>query len=179
MNSQSKTQSSKSQVTVRIESFGQHHDRTTFTCGNTFIDSKLQRAVLPLHGLNFTRAFVAVEPGKTEVLGFYAMNAHAIEVYNVPLQWIHLVDQHSLGEIPAVYISLFATRERVQGRGVGSLMMADSLRRIKKASEFMGVFAVVLDAIDQKAYDFYSRLGFQGLECNVPLRMFYRVVDIP
>lgn len=108
------------------------------------------------------------------------MNAHEIEAYDIPAPWQDLIGEHSLGAIPAVYIALFATKERFQGRGVGRAMMGDALRRVKKTSELsMGIFAVVLDAIDQNAFDFYQKIGFSSLDSDRSLRMFYRVSDIP
>ena len=59
-------------------------------------------------------------------------------------------------------------------------MMADALRRIRRTSQqAMGLYAVVLDAIDQKAFDFYYDLGFRALDPSRELRMFYPVSQIP
>ncbi len=177
MNGQSLTHLNRTLIPISIEPFGRKHDRTGFVCGNTYIDAQLQRSIIPLVELNLSRAFVAAEPNSVKVLGFYAMHSHTIEPWKVPPQWESIISDNNLGGIPAAYISLFATTERCQGRGIGRLMMADALRRIKAASEALGTFAVVLDAADQKAFDFYSSIGFLSMEQN--LRMFYLVAEIP
>ena len=38
--------------------------------------------------------------------------------------------------------------------------MADALRRVVRASESLAVYAVVVDAKDERASKFYERLGF-------------------
>jgi ribosomal protein S18 acetylase RimI-like enzyme len=174
------TPSSRSPLQVNIESFKDSHDASTFSCGNAYIDRKLRTDVMPMHKLNLTRAFAAVAPGQTEVLGFYSMMPHEILPYSTPKAWEHLISDHSLGAIPAAYITLFATRERCQGRGIGKYMMADALRRIKRTSqEAMGIFAVVLDAADQKAFDFYLKIGFLDMGTERSFRMYYPVSKIP
>ena len=162
---------------LTIEQFSLKHNRGGFSCGNSYIDAKLHRSVLPLQDLGMSRAFVAVKRGTNTVLGFYAMNNHEIEVWSAPEAWSSTIRTHDVGAIPAAYISLFATREMYQGRGIGRMMMADALRRIKLVSNIgPGVFAVTLDAIDQKAFDFYAKIGFQGFDGG--LRMFYLVSAI-
>lgn len=176
----SETPLSRPRLSIHIQPFSSAHDASSFSCGNAYIDRKLRNDVMPMHELNLCRAFVAVEPGKNEVLGFYSMMPHSIEPTDVPDQWQHLITNHTLSSISAAYIALFATRERCQGRGVGKLMMTDALRRIKKASdEALGIYAVILDAIDQKAFDFYLSFGFQDISNSRSMRMFYLVSQIP
>ena len=167
-------------IKVRIEPLGDHHNRAAFCCGNDYIDVQFHRNLVQQQTAGLTRAFAAVGPDKTEVLGFYALKSHEIATWNAPEKWAEIITEHTLSGLPAAYISLFATHQRVQGRGIGRMMMADALRRIKRTStDAMGLFAIVLDAIDQKACDFYSDLGFQALDPNNHFRMFYPVANIP
>ena len=47
-----------------------------------------------------------------------------------------------------------------RGRGVGSALLADALRRCLRASEIAGARGVVAHAIDEAAVGFYERHGF-------------------
>lgn len=167
-------------IPVMIEPLGDDHNRAAFSCGRDYIDRQFHSRLDSQIKDNLARAFVAVEPGKKEILGFYVLRSHEIEAYRVPDQWGGMIETHTLGSVPSAFIALFATRERVQGRGIGRAMMADALRRIKRTSlETMGIYAVVLDALDQQAFAFYEKLGFQALDPHCPMRMFYPVSQIP
>ena len=63
-------------------------------------------------------------------------------------------------QVPLLLIGRLAVDAQWQGRGVGSALLADALRRCLAASEIAGVRGVVAHAIDEAAVGFYERHGF-------------------
>jgi ribosomal protein S18 acetylase RimI-like enzyme len=63
-----------------------------------------------------------------------------------------------------------ARDERVRGQGVGDLLLADAVRKVNGASGSLAVFAIVVEAIDEKAAAFYRDFGFTSFP-NRPLRL--------
>jgi ribosomal protein S18 acetylase RimI-like enzyme len=63
-------------------------------------------------------------------------------------------------QVPPLLIGRLAVDAEWQGRGLGSALLADALRRSFTASEIAGVRGVVAHAIDEAAVAFYERHGF-------------------
>jgi len=73
--------------------------------------------------------------------------------------------------IPTALIGRLARDERVRGEGIGGLLLADAIRRVIGATRSLAVFAIVVDATDEKAAVFYRDFGFTPFP-NRPLRLF-------
>ena len=54
-----------------------------------------------------------------------------------------------------VLLGRLAVAESHQGVGLGSILLADALQRIAQASQVMAVYAVVVDALNDQAAEFY------------------------
>jgi GNAT superfamily N-acetyltransferase len=63
-------------------------------------------------------------------------------------------------QVPLLLIGRLAVDAPWRGRGVGSALLVDALRRCHTASEIAGVRGVVAHAIDEAAVGFYERHGF-------------------
>jgi GNAT superfamily N-acetyltransferase len=63
-------------------------------------------------------------------------------------------------QVPLLLIGRLAVDAAWRGRGVGSALLVDALRRCLAASEIAGARGVVAHAIDDAAVGFYERHGF-------------------
>jgi GNAT superfamily N-acetyltransferase len=63
-------------------------------------------------------------------------------------------------QVPLLLIGRLAVDAPWHGRGVGSALLVDALRRCLAASEVVGVRGVVAHAVDEAAVGFYERHGF-------------------
>ena len=159
-----------------------NHDRTAFSCGAARIDNFLKFSATKQQRGDFARVWVAVAEGQRQVLGYYAINAHAIEADALPVKFTRNAPRH--GGVGAAYVSMFGVDKSVQGQGLGTLLIADALKRIALVSDELGIFAVVLDVLAddgaaaiERRQAFYRRLGFVALPSQ-PLRMFLPVATI-
>ncbi len=160
----------------------QKHDRAAFSCGTVRLDNFLKRTARKHQAGDFTRVWVATESGQTGILGYYALNAHALQGNDLP---VHLTkNAPRLGGIPAVYLSMIAVDRRYQGQGVGRILLADALNRVADAADQVGLKAVVLDVIEDGGAEitesrraFYAAMGFQPFPSR-PLRMFISIETV-
>jgi GNAT superfamily N-acetyltransferase len=159
---------------IRIESLAGHHVTRDFDCGVRLVNDYLRDA-LALQAAFLGRTFVAVEPGRAEVIGYYATHSHFITGGQTPGPVGRRLRRDAI--VGTAYVVAFGVDRRHQGRRVGSRLFADALRRIRRIAAETGVHAVVLDAFDQRAEDFYRGFGFEPLA--PPRRLFMRVADIP
>jgi GNAT superfamily N-acetyltransferase len=158
------------------------HDRTVFSCGSNRIDNYLKRTAKKHQKDDFARIFVAVLPGTGTVLGYYAINAHAIEVGDLTPEWEGRAPRH--GQIPAAYLSIIGVDQSMQGQGLGQVLMVDALKRMIALSDDIGLAVVVLDVLEegtdkdiQRRAAFYTRIGFKALPSR-PYRMIFSIKHI-
>lgn len=152
------------------------HDRSAFDSGVARIDNFLKRTARRHHSQDFARIWVACRPGRSRVLGYYAINSHALQADELPDQLAKGAPRH--GSVPGAYLSMVGVDRSHQGYGLGRTLVVDAMRRIEAASRSIGIKAVVLDVIDdggEVAYArrkrFYERLGFVSFPSR-PSRMF-------
>ncbi len=167
----------------RLEAFDPaRHERKAFSCGVDQLDNFLKLSARKQQKRDFTRVWVAIAPPSLRVLGYYAVNSHAIVTSDFPEGLTRKAPRH--GRAGAVYLSMFAVDSTMQGRGLGRALMWDAFRRIVAVSAQVGVFALVLDVLDDgnveamaKRKAFYEDAGFISFPSQ-PLRMFMPVETI-
>lgn len=156
----------------------ERHDRAAFSCGVEQVDNYFQKTANKLAKADNVRLYVMVAPTGT-VIGFYALNAHAVHFADLPTKFARTRPSH--GNIPAAYISMIGRDQKFRGGGFGGDLLIDALRRIAGAADTIGVAVVMLDVLDCGDPDrvarrkaLYESYGFQSLASN-PLRMFLPV----
>jgi len=70
-----------------------------------------------------------------------------------------------------VLLGRLAVAKSHQGDGIGSILLGDALQRVAEASQVMAVYAVVVDALNNQAADFYRQFGFIPLP-GQPRKLF-------
>jgi len=162
---------------VVIEPFDpSKHDRTAFSCGVSRLDNFLKASARKQQRDDFTRIWVAVRPQGNSVIGYYAINSHSLLAEGAPEQLTKNAPRH--GQIPAAYLSMICVNKAEQGGGIGSALLIDALQRIAKASQQLGIAAIILDILDddgpqaaERRRKFYESMQFQSFPSQ-PLRMF-------
>lgn len=156
----------------------QRHDRAAFSCGVAQVDNFFKKTANKLLKAGNLRVFVLAN-GQGEVIGFHAINAHAVDYQDLPGSFTRSRPRH--GTIPAAYISMIGVDRRHAGHGYGGDLLVDALRRIAHASESLGIAVIVLDVLDDGNSDLTSRrkklyeeYGFTPFTSD-PLRMFLPV----
>lgn len=155
-------------MTIRITALGKAHDRTTFSCGNPDLDDWFRRRAGQDAKRNVARVFVAVDP-KLGVVGFYSLSAFTFSTEDLPKELGRKLPRYNA--IPAALIGRLASDLRVRGQGIGKILLADAVRRVICAMEEIAVFAIVVEAKDERAAGFYRAFGFTPFPLN-PYRLF-------
>lgn len=167
---------------VTIEPFNpDKHDRTAFSCGVEQVDNYFKKTANKLQKANNVRLFV-MTASSNEVIGFYAINAHAIHYEELPKKYARNRPSH--GNIPAAYISMIGRDEKCKSQNYGADLLVDALSRLAMVADQLGISIVMLDVLDcgdatktARRKTLYESYGFQSLESN-PLRMFLPIVSV-
>ncbi len=86
-------------------------------------------------------------------------------------------------DIPVIYLRAVAVRQDMQGRGLGTALMIDAMRRCRDIADRIGAAAIVLDVLKdahvERRRTFYSDLGFRTLaDPENAERMFIPMADV-
>jgi ribosomal protein S18 acetylase RimI-like enzyme len=154
-------------LSVVIERLGKH-DRTRFSCGQPDLDEWFRHRASQDEKRNVARVFVCVDEA-LGVVGFYSLSSLSLSLENLPEEIARKLPRYDA--IPAALIGRLARDERVRGQEIGELLLADAVRRIVDVGRAMAVFAIVVDAKDERAADFYRSFGFQSFPLR-PRRLF-------
>lgn len=151
-----------------ITPLDKHHDRATFSCGQPELDDWFRRRASQDERRNIARVFVATGDD-IGIVGFYSLSSFTLTLHDLPPELASKLPRYDA--IPAALIGRLARDERVRGNGIGKLLIADALRRILGAAQSLAVFAIVVDAKDEKATAFYRKFGFRNFPSD-PRRLF-------
>jgi len=145
---------------VRVERFdSRRHLVSEFDCGFPALDRWLRAYAGQSQRAGAARNFVAArEDGK--VVGYYTLVAGQVEYEAASAPVRERLSRHY--PIPICLIARLAVTRSVQGAGLGRDLTRDAIQRIAKASEEIGIRAVLVDAANPDAAGFWARLGFQG-----------------
>ncbi|MEI7762893.1 MAG: GNAT family N-acetyltransferase [Comamonadaceae bacterium] len=142
-------------MAVLIERLAAHHVRAGFDCGEGALNDFLQRQAGQLQRRGFGKTYVALAEDGLTVCGFVSVSAGQVATKQLP-------EGLKLPRYPApmLRIGRLAVDSRQQGRGVGQDLLAFALRLALEFSQQVGLYAVLVEAKDNKAKAFYTRLGF-------------------
>lgn len=140
----------------RIELLDGRHRRDGFDCGVAALNEFLRRLADQQQRRGFGKTYVALAGNGTDVIGFITVAVGQVEARALPTQ-----RKLPRQPVPMLRIGRLAVDGRMQGQGIGLDLLAFALRLAIDFSERVGLYAVVVDAKDDRAAAFYRRLHFE------------------
>jgi len=141
---------------ITIERLSPHHDRRDFDCGVEELNSYLQRYSSQHERKGIGRTYVATRDDDTRVLGYYTISSSAVAFDVVPEN----LPRHV---VPVALVGRLAVDNSARGQRLGETLLIHALRSAHRAAKIVGIFAVVVDALDESAKSFYLKYGFNEL----------------
>ena len=123
-------------------------------------------------GISINKLRLPDNPKK--VVGYYSLSTLSIELNQLPEKLARKLPKHP---VPAALIGRLAVSKTAQGHGIGKMLLADAIKRTLSVSVQIAIYAMVVDAIDGKAKDFYKQFGFTRLSDDSP-RLFLPLKSI-
>jgi GNAT superfamily N-acetyltransferase len=141
-----------------VEPLGSAHDREGFSCGNATLDRYLKEQASRDLRRGCATPFV-LSPGANQstILGYYTLSSYGIDTGELPPDVARKLPRYPL--IPATLLGRLAVDKRHQGEGIGEFLLMDALHR-SLAQSVQIAAAVVVEAIDERAAQFYQHFGF-------------------
>jgi GNAT superfamily N-acetyltransferase len=156
-------------LSPKIEPLGKKHDRVVFSCGNDALDTYLKKRASQEAKKKIATTFVMADRQTSAIIGYYTLSATSILLADLPDETARKLPKYP--HVPATLLGRLAIDGRYQGRGYGELLIIDALRRALQATTEVASYAVVVDAINERARSFYEHYGFYAFP-NRTLRLF-------
>jgi GNAT superfamily N-acetyltransferase len=136
------------------EKLNPEHDLSQFHCGETTLDDWLRKRALQNEESGASRTYVACV-GK-RVVGYYALAAGAVGHAEAPGR----VRRNMPDSVPVMVIGRLAVDQTMQGQALGPALLRDAVLRTVQAAEIVGIRAILVHAISERAKRFYEKWGF-------------------
>ncbi len=151
-----------------IEALPATHDRVSFDCGVEALNRYLQQQAAQDIRRRISNCFVARPVGSTSLIaGYYTLAAASIPLLDLPDHLTKRLPRYPV--IPAALIGRLAVDDEYRGRALGAALLFDAIERTMKADP--AIFALLVDAKDDKAAAFYRHFGFASF-VGWPTRLF-------
>lgn len=136
-------------------------DVATFQSGSSPLDEYIRRYASQDVRRNVARVFVATPEDDHRLLaGFFTLSACSVSCSNLPESMARKLPRYP---IPVALIGRLAVDAAFQGKGLGSILLADACQKVAQASSVLAVVGIIVDAEDEAASAFYQHFGFTSL----------------
>jgi len=148
------------------------HDVSEFSCGKPSLDRWLKTRALSNQEKGFTAVIVVHEASR--VVGYYGLAPTAILPATLPRS---IRTGQPPNPVPCLLLGQLATDENWIGKGIGTGLLKHALQRCVAAADLVGGRALIVNAVDAEAADFWTRRGFVPSKDD-PLVLFRSIADI-
>ena len=132
------------------------HNRTDFDCSVVALNTYLQMQAGQDVRRHIANCFVASPAATSAIAGYYTLSSASILIDELGHDIARRLPRYPV--VPAARIGRLAIDHRYQGRGLGGALLYDAVKRALHSDA--AVFAMLVDAKDDRAVQFYRRHGF-------------------
>lgn len=158
-------------VKIGIFSEDVEYDLSQFDCGevslNTFLAEHLKRQ----HREKFLRAYVlTTREENPQILGYYTLSGSCFEKAYLPSKTQQKRIPYK--NVPSVTLGRLAIDKRIKGQGFGELLVTHAMKTVYLASFAVDIHGLFVEALNDKARNFYLKLGFIPLLAENEFTLF-------
>lgn len=131
---------------------------SAFDCGEPSLNDWLRRKALANQISGASRTFVITGTGASasQVQGYYALAAGAVSHADST----SAIRRNMPDPIPVMVLGRLAIDRSNHGQGLGSALLKDAILRTLNVAENVGIRALLVHALNDKAREFYLHHGF-------------------
>lgn len=148
------------------------HDVSEFTCGKATLDHWLKTRALANQEKAFTAVLVVHEDRR--VVGYYGLAPTAVVANLLPRA---IRTGQPPDPVPCLLLGQLAIDIGWAGRGIGTGLVKHALERCVAAAALVGGRALMVNAVDAQAAEFWQRQGFLPSKDD-PLVLFRSIAAI-
>ncbi len=151
------------------------HDRREFQSDVEALDRYIKEQASQDQRRHIAACFVLVSPESKAVAGYYTLSAYTVAGRDLPEALARKLPKY--GQIPCTLLGRLAVDVKSRGLGVGRTLLIDAFRRALTHASGIASWAVVVEAKNDAAREFYLRYSFAQLQ-DAPNRLFLPIASI-
>jgi predicted GNAT family N-acyltransferase len=151
------------------------HLRPEFSCGKESLDNYIRQQASQDLKRQVATVFVLINEPDTAVLGYYTLSAFTVDITQLDTAFAKKLPRYP--RLPATLLGRLAVDQNQKGQRLGELLLIDALKRSLNVSKQVASLAVIAEAIDQNAVNFYTKYGFQPFQEN-PMKLYLPMSSI-
>jgi ribosomal protein S18 acetylase RimI-like enzyme len=148
-----------------------HHDVEAFASGAPTLDAWIRRKAPANQASGASRTYVLCRTDR--VVGLSALAAGSVSHDLSPRK----LRQNMPDPVPVIVLGRLAVDVREQGNGLGRALLRDAVLRVAAAAREVGVAAMLVHALNDRAKAFYVGAGFEPSPVD-PMVLILRIKDI-
>ena len=148
------------------------HDVSEFSCGKPTLDHWLKTRALSNQEKGFTAVMIVHDDGR--VVGYYGLAPTAVVPSVLPRS---VRTGQPPDPVPCLLLGQLATDTAWAGHGIGTGLLKHALQRCVQAAALVGGRALMVNAVDAEAAQFWQRRGLLPSKDD-PLVLFRSIADI-
>lgn len=158
-----------------IKPLERKHDRRMFSCGNDSLDRYLREQASQDVKKRVATIFALTKASENTVIGYYTLAAGNVDLGEWPEELKKKLPLYPV--VPVTLLGRLALDRKYHNRKLGEHILMDALWRCLMAAKEVASVAVIVDAIDDKALNFYEYYGFHIFP-KQPNRLFLQMQTI-
>lgn len=140
----------------RVEPLGAVHDRLDFECGVEVLDRYIRDLATQDARRLVSKCHVACPTDSAVIAGYYTLAAAEVPVGALPEATTRKLPRYP--SVPAVRMGRLAVDRRHRNVGLGATLIVNAVTQVLRSE--IAAFALVGDAKDEDAANFYRKSGF-------------------
>ena len=133
-----------------------------FQCGSDPLNDYIRRYASQDVRRNIARVFIATpENDPRQLSGFFTLSAGSVSCSSLPASLARKLPRYP---VPVALIGRLGVDKKFQGKGLGSILLADACQKVSQASTVLAMAGIIIDAKDDDAISFYKHFGFIPLQ---------------
>lgn len=147
-------------MAFRLEVLRADHNRKAFSCGVEPLDRYFQEQATQDIRRRVSACYVAIDEATSTIAGYYTLAAGGVPLVEMPAQLAKRLPRYA--SVPVVRMGRLAVDQHYRGKKLGAALLWDAVLRATRSE--IAAFALVVDAKDASAADFYRHHGFVALD---------------
>nr|WP_299407655.1 GNAT family N-acetyltransferase [Acaryochloris sp. IP29b_bin.148] len=116
-----------------------------------------------------------MDDSQTSVLAYYTLSAYTIDISSLDTALAKRLPRYP--QLPTTLLGRLAVDQQQQGQRFGELMLVDALKRALITSQQVASLAVVAEALNERAVNFYTKYGFHPFRHH-PMKLYLPMKSI-